>query len=185
GRSFSHAFSFPKLFKNTRPPPGAPLFDPQKFTFNPADPRLDPKRGEFSPGFSLFDRNALDPISTESVSRHYAELAVDIRPPALEKTYTNDDGSTRFKHLIEPYITYRLISGIGDECARIIRFDDGDAVANTNEFEYAVVNRFFTKQLASDVTRKRAKGRRVPSQMKPVQPNEKDKTNPKGEATTE
>src|SRR5262249_16961756 len=48
---------------------------------------------------------------------------------------------------------------------------DNDAVANTNEFEYAIVNRFFTRQLSSDLMRRRAKGRKIPSNMKPVQPD--------------
>jgi hypothetical protein len=109
---------------------------------------------------------------------------VDVRPPALEKVYTNEDGSTRFKHLIEPYLTYRLISGIGGEFNRIIRFDDSDAVANTNEFEYAIVNRFFTRQFASDLTRKRAKGRRLPTDMKPVQKDKVDSEKESPAATT-
>jgi LPS-assembly protein len=78
--------------------------------------------------------------------------------------------------LIEPYITYRLISGIGNEFNRIIRFDDTDAVANTNEFEYAIVNRFYSHQFVSDLSRKRSKGRQAPSDMKIIQPNEKDKS---------
>ncbi|HSB12296.1 MAG TPA: putative LPS assembly protein LptD [Blastocatellia bacterium] len=162
--------------------PTVPLFDPNQFTFDPADPRIDPKRIEFDPKLKLFDRNALDAISSDAVSRNYAELAVDIRPPALEKTYLNDDGSTRFKHLIEPSITYRVIGGIGEEFNRIIRFDDRDAVANTNEFEYSVVNRFFTRQLSSDLTRRRLKGNRAPSTMKPVRPVENDKAEDKQEA---
>ncbi|HEY3137258.1 MAG TPA: putative LPS assembly protein LptD [Blastocatellia bacterium] len=156
------------LDPNVRP------FDPDKFTLDPADPRLNPSRVEFKPDLKLFDRNLLNPIIEKNISRHYAELAVDIRPPALEKTYTNEDGSTRFKHVIEPYITYRLIGGIGNEFNRIIRFDEADAVADTNEVEYAVVNRFFTKQLAADVTRKRPRIRRPPSGMKPVRPSDKE-----------
>lgn len=162
--------------------PNVPAFDPDKNTFDPADPRLDPTRTEFNPAITLFDRNQLDPIIPKDISRQYAELAVDVRPPALEKTYTNEDGSTRFKHLIEPYLTYRLISGIGSEFNRIVRFDDSDAVANTNEFEYAIVNRFFTRQFASDLMRKRAKGRRLPSNMKPVQPGQKDNADREKEA---
>ena len=154
--------------------PNVPAFDPQKFTFDPADPRLDPLRADFRPDLELFDRNQLDPITAGGISRHYAELAVDVRPPALEKTYTNEDGSSRFKHLIEPYITYRLISGIGDEFNRIIRFDDSDAVANTNEFEYAIVNRFFVKRFASDLVRRRSGKRRSPSDTNTVKPKEKD-----------
>jgi LPS-assembly protein len=159
--------------------PSVPVFDPNIFTFNPADPRIDPKRGEFNPSIKLFDRNSLDRISADSVSRNYAELAVDIRPPSLEKDFLDEEGQTRFKHLIEPSITYRLIGGIGGEFNRIIRFDDRDAVANTNEIEYSLINRFFTRQLSADVTRRRAKGRRTPSMMKPVRPGEKNKAEDK------
>ena len=156
--------------------PAVPPFDPDTFTFDPADPRIDPNRIEFAPAIRLFDRSQFDPIIPVDISRQYAEFAVDVRPPGLEKTYTNKDGSARFKHLIEPYITYRLISGVGDEFNRIIRFDDSDAVANTNEFEYAIVNRFFTRRFAADVIRKRQKGRRPVSDMSPVQTMEKNKT---------
>jgi hypothetical protein len=175
GVAITPSLSLRETYYTSSMDPNVPAFDPEKFTFDPADPRLDPNRIEFTPGLKLFDRNAQDPIIPRGISRQYAELAVDVRPPALEKTYTNEDGSTRFKHVIEPYLTYRLISGIGGEFNRIIRFDDSDAVANTNEFEYAIVNRFFTRQFASDLMRKRSKGRRLPSDLKPVQPEGKDK----------
>jgi hypothetical protein len=68
-----------------------------------------------------------------------------------------------------------LISGIGDQFNRIIRFDDTDAVANTNEFEYAIVNRFFTRQLSSDLMRRRRRGPRLLPEMTPVKPGEKSK----------
>ena len=156
--------------------PSIPAFDPDKFTFDPTDPRLDPSRIEFSPAIKLFDLNKLDPIIPKDISRHYAELAVDIRPPSFERTFTNDDGSMKLKHLIEPYLTYRLISGIGDEFNQIIRFDDADAVANTNEFEYAIVNRFFTRRLPSEMVRKKGKNRRfLQPNMKPVQTGPNDK----------
>jgi hypothetical protein len=175
GVSITPSLALRETYYTSSMDPNVPPFDPDKFTFDPTDPRLDPNRIEFTPALKLFDRNQLDPIIPTDISRQYAELAVDVRPPALEKTYTNEDGSARFKHLIEPYLTYRLISGIGNEFNRIIRFDDSDAVANTNEFEYAIVNRFFTRQFASDLMRKRSKGHRVPSDMKPVQTKEKDK----------
>jgi hypothetical protein len=155
--------------------PDVPAFDPDKFTFDPADPRLDPNRTEFAPALRLFDRRELDPIIPVDISRQYAELAVEVRPPGLEKTYTNEDGSTRFKHLIEPYVTYRLIRGVGSEFNRIIRFDYSDAVANTNEFEFTIVNRFFTRHFAADLMRKRPKGRRLDSGLAPVQSKEKEK----------
>src|SRR6266404_1825945 len=175
GIAITPSLALRETFYNASFDPNVTAFDADKFTFDPADPRLDPSRTEFQPGLKLFDRNALDPISTRDRSRHYAELAVDIRPPSLEKTYTNEDGAERFKHVIEPYITYRLISGIGDQFNKIIRFDDTDTVADTNEFEYAIVNRFFTRQLSSDLTRRRRKGRPLPSDMKLVKPSDKDR----------
>ena len=155
--------------------PDVPAFDPETFIFDPTDPRLDPTRAEFAPAIKLFDRNQFDPIIPVDISRQYAEFAVDVRPPGLEKTYTNEDGSARFKHLIEPYITYRLIRGVGDEFNRIIRFDAGDAVANTNEFEYAIVNRFYSRRFASDLMQRRPKGRRPTSDLTPMKTKEKDK----------
>lgn len=155
--------------------PDVPAFDPDRFTFDPADPRLDPNRTEFAPALRLFDRRELDPIIPVDISRNYAELAVDVRPPGLEKTYTNQDGSARFKHLIEPYVTYRLIRGVDSEFNRIIRFDYTDAVANTNEFEFTLVNRFFTRQFASDLMRRRPKGRRLDSGASPAQTKENEK----------
>jgi hypothetical protein len=173
GVAITPSLALRETFYNSSVDPSVPHFDADKFTLDPADPRLDPSRVEFQPGLKLFDRNALNPIVPKGVSRHYAELAVDIRPPSLEKTYINDDGSERFKHVIEPYITYRLIGGIGDQFNKIVRFDDTDAVANTNEFEYAIVNRFFTKTLPSDLMRRRLR-RRLPVNMKTVRPIETD-----------
>ncbi|MFY9571368.1 MAG: hypothetical protein WAV20_08225, partial [Blastocatellia bacterium] len=177
GVAITPSLTLRETFYTNSVDPNVPAFSPETFTLDPADPRLDPSRLEFKPALKLFDRNTLDSILPASISRHYAELAVDVRPPALEKTYNNEDGSARFKHLIEPYITYRVISGIGDEFNKVIRFDETDAVANTNEVEYALVNRFFTRHQASELTRRRSRVQRVPSDMRPVRPNEKNKRN--------
>lgn len=155
--------------------PSRPGFDPERFAASPDDPRLNPLLPDYNPNITLYDRVLLDPILAQDISRRYAELTVDIRPPSLEKDFLNPDGSRRFKHLIEPYITYRLIKGIGEEFHRIILFDDRDAVANTNEFEYAIVNRFYTTNHTSDLDRKRRKRERVhqDSNMEIVGPDNK------------
>jgi len=175
GVAITPSLSLRETYYTSSMDPNVPPFDPEKFTFDPTDPRLNPARPEFAPALKLFDRSQLDPIIPNDITRHYAEFEVDVRPPAFERTYTNEDGSARFKHLIESYLTYRLLGGIGSEFNRIIRFDDNDAVADTNEFEYAIVNRFFTKQYPSELMRKRSKGRKIPSNMKPVQPGQPGK----------
>ncbi|HKG20739.1 MAG TPA: hypothetical protein VKC34_02480, partial [Blastocatellia bacterium] len=87
--------------------------------------------------------------------------------------FADEDGARRFKHVIEPYLTYRLIAGIGDEFDKVIRFDERDAVANTNEFEYSVVNRFFITRRANELNRRRARAQRdqEPSEMETVGPD--------------
>lgn len=152
--------------------PTVEAFDPDRFTLSPDDPRLDPANGAAKPGLRLFTREDFDPIIPEDLSRRYAELAVDIRPPSLEKVFLDEGGARRFKHVIEPYLTYRVIGGIGDEFDKIIRFDERDAVANTNEFEYAVVNRFFITRRANELNRRRARTQRdeEPQEMETVTP---------------
>jgi organic hydroperoxide reductase OsmC/OhrA len=177
GIAITPSLSLRATFYSSSLNPDIASFDPEKFAASPDDPRLNPLLPEYNPGITLFNREQFDPIIPESFLRQYAEFTVDIRPPALEKTFMNNDGSSRFKHLIEPYITYRLIKGIGDDFNRIIRFDERDAVANTNEFEYAIVNRFFTTTNSSEF-RRRKKDRREPgqfSEMEIERPEEKRK----------
>jgi len=176
GVAITPSLSFRNTYYTSSRDPLIPLFDPSSFALTPDDSRLNPSSAAFDPEVTLFDRNTLNPVIASDISRRYFELALDIRPPALEKTFLRDDGSRRFRHLIEPYITYRLIKGIGEEFDRIIRFDDRDAVANTNEFEYAIVNRFFTTVQASEVRRGRGRRRnREPESLDTVQPDAKER----------
>jgi LPS-assembly protein len=52
------------------------------------------------------------------------------------------------KHTIEPQVVYRYQTGI-DNFSQIIRFDQRDILADTNEVEYGVVNRLFAKKTKS------------------------------------
>ncbi len=165
-----------------------PLFNPTQFAVLPSDPRLNPAREEFDPEVLFFDRTVFDPISGKNLSRNYLELDVDIRPPSMEKTFLHDNGSRRFKHVIEPYLTYRLIKGINKEFEEIIRFDERDAIANTNEFEYALVNRFFRTLRTSELRNGRARRKaREPEPMDPLQIEKEKRKKKKGakEATDE
>ncbi len=159
GLAITPSLSLRATFYSSSLDPDISGFDPEQFATSADDPRLNPALPEHNSSIKLFNREQFDPIIPESFLRQYAEFAVDIRPPALEKIFLNKDGSRRFKHLIEPYITYRLIKGIGEDFNKIIRFDERDAVANTNEFEYAIVNRFFTTTNSSEFRRKKKERR--------------------------
>ncbi len=77
------------------------------------------------------------------LERRYAEFELDLRTPTLEKDFGT--GTGRLRHVVEPVITYRRISGI-DNLREIVRFDEEDAIADTNEVEYGIVNRLFRKR---------------------------------------
>lgn len=105
-------------------------------------------------GRVTFYSNSLDPsnrdVLSRNVTRSYGEFELDVRPPALAKDYQHH-GNFFFRHVIEPYLTYRKLSGINN-FDRIIRFDYIDAIADTNEIEFGVANRFFTRRSTENVS---------------------------------
>jgi LPS-assembly protein len=97
--------------------------------------------------------DSLDPTTRNVLSRNltraYGEFEFDVRPPAFAKDFSRGGGFF-FRHVIEPYVTYRKISGINN-FDRIIRFDYNDAIADTNEIEFGIANRFFTRRSTENV----------------------------------
>ena len=85
-------------------------------------------------------------VTGKDLLRGYGELEFDFRPPSLAKNYYEKDGLFRFRHVIEPYLIYRLRSGIGQDFRRTILFDYNDTVADTNEIEYGLTNRFYVRR---------------------------------------
>jgi LPS-assembly protein len=120
-------------------------------------------------GRVTFYSNSLDPttrdVLSRNVTRSYGEFEFDVRPPAFAKDFHRGDGSFWFRHLIEPYVTYRKLSGINN-FDQIIRFDYIDAIADTNEIEFGIANRFFTRRSTenvSDVPLRETPGRENPA----------------------
>lgn len=107
--------------------------------------------------------NSIDPatqlVSSRDVVRGFGEFELDLRPPALARNFHRGDGSVWFRHVIEPYIIYRRVAGI-DNFNQIIRFDYVDAIADTNEIEYGIANRFFVKRSTESVGKKAARAAR-------------------------
>jgi LPS-assembly protein len=84
-----------------------------------------------------------EPVAvTEHLNRKYFDVEVDVRTPTLEREFraSSDDP---IKHVVEPVVKYRMISGIGNQLENIIRFDAQDPIADTNEIEYGIANRIF------------------------------------------
>lgn len=92
--------------------------------------------------------NNATPIQLQSgLNRADLDLNVDIRPPAIERTFTVP---TRWQHLfgdqvrhtIEPEITYRNTRGI-DNFLAVLRFDDNDLASDTDEIQYGVTQHLY------------------------------------------
>ena len=86
----------------------------------------------------------------DPTNRHALETSVEIRPPALEKVFDREFFGRKWKHVIEPRVVYRAVSGV-DNFASILHFDDRDILSNTHEVEYGFVTRLYAKRKASSV----------------------------------
>jgi LPS-assembly protein len=89
--------------------------------------------------------NGMRQVLGKDVIRRYGEFELDVRPVALAKNFYGKNDAFRFRHTIEPYLTYRYVSGV-DNFNRIIRFDYIDTVTDTNEIEYGLTNRIYTRR---------------------------------------
>lgn len=96
-------------------------------------------------GASLDNSGAVPVVVEQSVVRNTGEFSIDLRPPTLERFFDRPKSRRRYKHTIEPAITYRYVTGV-DNFANFIRFDSDATLTNTSELEYGFTQRFFMKQ---------------------------------------
>ncbi|MEZ5344559.1 MAG: LPS assembly protein LptD [Pyrinomonadaceae bacterium] len=85
------------------------------------------------------------------VIRKYGEFELDFRPVALARNFYGENDAFRFRHVIEPYVKYKFVKGINN-FNKIIRFDYGDTQTDTNEIEFGITNRIFTRKYTEAVT---------------------------------
>jgi len=88
-------------------------------------------------------------VSTQSLVRNDGEFTFDLRLPTLERFFgpVSSDKTKprkRYKHTIEPHLTYRDVTGI-DNFLQFIRFDADATRTDTNEVEYGVTQRLWMK----------------------------------------
>ena len=79
-----------------------------------------------------------------SINRNAAEASLELRPLPLVRIFERPVLGRRLKHVIEPRLVYRFVGGV-DNFADIIRFDSRDILSDTNELEYAVVQRLYIR----------------------------------------
>ena len=95
---------------------------------------------------------SLDPagnVSVASIKRNTGEFTVELRPPTFERFFDRtslkkDQTRHRYKHTIEPALTYRYVTGV-NRFADFIHFDSDATLTNTSELEYGITQRLFRK----------------------------------------
>lgn len=78
----------------------------------------------------------------EPFVRTTAELSLEVRPPALERTWS--DGGTQWRHTIEPEFDYEYVNGVNDY-AKYPLFDEDDTLTDTNDVEYGMTQRLLRR----------------------------------------
>jgi LPS-assembly protein len=86
---------------------------------------------------------------SDVVNRKALEGMVELRPPAFTRIFDRPLAGHKLKHVIEPHLTYRYVTGVNN-FANILRFDARDILSNTNEVEYGVTNRLYSKRTSAD-----------------------------------
>ena len=98
-------------------------------------------------GTSLLENQPYDTpvVSTESIFRSARSVSVDFLLPSLARVFNPPAWmGAKVKHIIEPRITYKDVSGITN-FGRLIRFDETELLSNTNQVEFSLTNRLLTK----------------------------------------
>lgn len=103
---------------------------------------------------SSFESNQpyTSPIVTgQNLLRSSRTVSVDLILPSLERIFDSPKWmGEKVKHVIEPRITYKDVSGINN-FDRILRFDETDLLSNTNQVEFSLTNRLLAKDKAGTV----------------------------------
>src|SRR2546430_17568311 len=84
---------------------------------------------------------------SSAVNSKAFEASVEILPPSVDRVFDRELLGRKWKHVIEPRINYRHVTGINN-FAEILRFDERDILSDTNEVEYALVNPLYAKRSA-------------------------------------
>jgi LPS-assembly protein len=75
------------------------------------------------------------------------EFGLDLVFPSLARVFDKKTVfGDRLKHVIEPRVAYRYVTGVGDSFHQFIRFDENDLLTNTNEVLLSIANRIYAKR---------------------------------------
>jgi LPS-assembly protein len=88
-------------------------------------------------------------VNGQNIEHFARDVSLDMSAPPLSRifdapSWMGKGKGAKLKHVIEPRVTYRYVTGIED-FNNVVRFDDTDILNNTNEVEYSLTNRLLAK----------------------------------------
>ena len=105
----------------------------------------------FVPSFALHEIWYSEQIENQRVEQHpllrnAREFDLDIVLPTFERIYNKKTFfGDKLKHVIEPRVTYKYVSGLEDY-TKVIRYDQADLLTDTNQVELSITNRIYAKR---------------------------------------
>jgi LPS-assembly protein len=108
-------------------------------------------------------------ISHDPLNRSDVELSLDLRPPAVERDFTLNHWNRELRHVIEPEIAYRYVTGIGAQAQSVLLNDSTDIATNTNEVGYSLTQRLYLRETEEKPC---APEEKLPSGECPAKPRE-------------
>ena len=85
-------------------------------------------------------------VQHDPLTRADVEATIDIRPPALERDFTVSRWNRNLRHVIEPELYYRYVTGINN-ARSTLHFDTTDIATNTNEAGFSLTQRLYLKPI--------------------------------------
>ena len=83
-------------------------------------------------------------VQHNALSRTNLEASIDIRPPAVERDFTLGNSNRQLRHVIEPELFYRYVTGIHN-AQDTLQFDMTDIATNTKEAGYSLTQRIYLR----------------------------------------
>ncbi len=116
------------------------LFD--GWTFRP---QVGLRETFYSQRFVISPTATMGQAVSDAINRNVANASFELRPPTLTRIFDRKLFGRVLKHTVEPFATYRYQTGISN-FDQILRFDERDILADTNEVEYGIINRLYAKK---------------------------------------
>jgi len=82
---------------------------------------------------------------SDAINRQALETTVELRPPVLERVFDKNFLGRKWKHVIEPQVVYRFVTGVNNY-ANVLKFDERDVLTDTHEVGYGFVTRMYAKR---------------------------------------